>query len=290
MAITSISSTKQNNTYIINKSKLVDSVGNLTALDVDTVETDVQSTANVGYVTETYDKVRSKSYVHAICDLSIYNFADLVQTTNFVFDDVIVPINARILCINDSSGYNNGIWTVQDINGTFSLTRPTDYNIAGDVMGSDVFVAFGTEYAKSLWISSTDETISSAVIGTFPISVNFLIDTSHVYVQASEISEAQYYHTVQLAPSLGSTTGLGINSSAKIKSITISTSNINSISDLSIVGDKTYVASSDIDCSISTDFVYAINSTTACGSLSLNLANPELFTDGTLTIKLEYTL
>ena len=107
MAITSISSTRKNGTYIIDKNNLEDAVGNLATLNIKTDGTDDNSSANVGFVQDTYDNIRSKVAVSAVCDLSIYQFNSLTSNTPFIFDDIELPINSRILLSADGGKFND---------------------------------------------------------------------------------------------------------------------------------------------------------------------------------------
>ena len=291
MAITSIYGTNTNNSYTIRKTRLIDEVGNLTSLEVDTIETDSLSSANVEYVSETYDKVRSKTFVSAVCDLSVFNFNDLIYETPFVFDGVELPINSRILCINDPTLVNNGIWQIQDNNGIFSLFRPSDYNVAGDVTGSDIFVAYGNTYANTLWVSTTDKILASTVIGNFPIYIKFVISTEQDYVKTTDITETAYSHVTTIIPPIVDITTIPINSKAKVKAITVTPNNVDTITTMSLETlDSTLIESSLIDTSINTDFVYNINNLNEIGAVLLNVQNSVLFTSGSITIKIDYTL
>lgn len=291
MAITSISSTRKNGTYIIDKNNLEDAVGNLATLDIKTDGTDDNSSANVGFVQDTYDNIRSKVAVSAVCDLSIYQFNSLTSNTPFIFDDIELPINSRILCINDSTYINNGIWEIIDTNGVFSLIRPDDYQTAEHVQGADIFCAYGTKYQRTLWVSTTDETLTSTVIGNFNIYVSFLVSSDQAYVKSADIVEAQYTHKEVLYPEDSTRYILQIPSTAKIKRIVITPKDTLSICDYKLTSDilGDLISADLIDLSLNSDLIYDIN-TDACGSITFSAITSEIFTYGTVTIAIDYTL
>lgn len=94
--------------------------------------------------------------------------ATLTATTNgaLSIDGVAVALNDRVLVKNQSSALQNGIYDVTATGGasaTYTLTRSTDFDSAGEIDGGDfLFVTAGNTLASTGWVQTT----SGVVVGT----------------------------------------------------------------------------------------------------------------------------
>jgi hypothetical protein len=96
----------------------------------------------------------------------------LTATGALTIDGTAVAVNDRILVKNQSTTYQNGIYTVT-VAGTTGvsavLTRATDFdngNIAGEVVAGDfVFVAVGTTNQSSGWVQTATGTATTPANG-----------------------------------------------------------------------------------------------------------------------------
>jgi hypothetical protein len=88
----------------------------------------------------------------------------------FALDGVNPSVNQRVLIKDQSSAFQNGLYTVTNVGSGASnwvLTRATDYNMPNEINPGDlVFVETGTVNAGSSWY----ETATVTVIGTDAIS------------------------------------------------------------------------------------------------------------------------
>ena len=88
----------------------------------------------------------------------------------FTTDGTSPSINARILVNNQSTQFQNGIYSLTTVGSgstNWVLTRTTDYNMTTEIVpGSCLFVLNGTLLTNTLWV----ETNTVTTIGTDPIS------------------------------------------------------------------------------------------------------------------------
>lgn len=128
------------------------------------------------------DAVR-KSYVDALAQgLSFKEPARAATTGNLVatrtanvltadangalsaIDGVPLVVSDRVLVKNQSTGADNGVYTVTDVGsgGTpYILTRATDFDVSGEVKpGSYLLVTEGTANGDTSWVLSTDAPIT----------------------------------------------------------------------------------------------------------------------------------
>jgi len=86
-----------------------------------------------------------------------------------VLDGVTVSVSDRVLVKNQTSGAQNGIYTVTDtgsVSTNWVLTRATDFNTSAEIQGGDfVFVTGGTSYDNTGWVqTSTGVTVGTTAI------------------------------------------------------------------------------------------------------------------------------
>ena len=86
-----------------------------------------------------------------------------------VLDGVTLLVSDRVLVKNQTSGAQNGIYTVTDTGSGSSnwvLTRATDFNTSAEIQGGDfVFVTGGTSYDNTGWVqTSTGVTVGTTAI------------------------------------------------------------------------------------------------------------------------------
>ncbi len=72
-------------------------------------------------------------------------------------DGITIATGDRILLKNQTSGAENGIYT---INASGAPTRATDSDTGSELVGAVVFVSVGTVNAKSIWTCTTPATIT----------------------------------------------------------------------------------------------------------------------------------
>jgi hypothetical protein len=86
-----------------------------------------------------------------------------------VIDGVTLSVSDRVLVKNQTTGAQNGIYTVTDtgsVSTNWVLTRATDFNSSAEIQGGDfVFVTGGTVYDNTGWV----QTATSVTVGTTPI-------------------------------------------------------------------------------------------------------------------------
>lgn len=78
-------------------------------------------------------------------------------------DGVTLATGDRILIKNQSTGGENGIYTV---NASGAPTRATDCDAAAEFIGATVFVSEGTTNADTVWICTTNATITVGTTAT----------------------------------------------------------------------------------------------------------------------------
>ena len=86
-----------------------------------------------------------------------------------VLDGVTLSVSDRVLVKNQTSGAQNGIYTVTDtgsVSTDWVLTRATDFNTSAEIQGGDfVFVTSGTSYDNTGWV----QTATGVTVGTTAI-------------------------------------------------------------------------------------------------------------------------
>lgn len=150
----------------------------ITNLATPTVATDA---ATKGYV----DSVAEGLHIHA--SVVAASTANLVATysngtsgvgatlTNndtqaaLVLDGVTLSVSDRVLIKNQTSGLENGIYTVTDtgsVSTNWVLTRATDFDTSAEIQGGDfTFCTGGTQYDNTGWV----QTATSVTVGTTAI-------------------------------------------------------------------------------------------------------------------------
>ena len=86
-----------------------------------------------------------------------------------VLDGVTLSVSDRVLVKNQTTGAQNGIYTVTDTGSgstNWVLTRATDFNTSAEIQGGDfVFVTGGSLYDNTGWVqTSTSVTVGSTAI------------------------------------------------------------------------------------------------------------------------------
>lgn len=88
----------------------------------------------------------------------------------FSIDGVNPPLNSRILVKNQSSGFQNGIYTVTTVGDgstAWVLTRASDYNQVTEIKAGDfIVIDNGTANTRTGWV----QTATVATIGTDPLT------------------------------------------------------------------------------------------------------------------------
>jgi hypothetical protein len=130
----------------------------------------------------------------------------------FALDGISLALNDRVLIKNQSTTFQNGIYTVTTV-GTVStnwvLTRATDYDQAAEITaGSLVVVNTGTVNANSSWI----QTATVATIGTSPVLFSqFTANPTSFLLKANNLSD--------LANTTTAISNLGLNAGTATLSV-----------------------------------------------------------------------
>lgn len=86
-----------------------------------------------------------------------------------VLDGVTLSVSDRVLVKNQTSGLQNGIYTVTNtgsVSSNWVLTRATDFDTSAEIQGGDfTFVTGGTTYDNTGWV----QTATSVTVGTTAI-------------------------------------------------------------------------------------------------------------------------
>lgn len=129
--------------------------------------------------------------------------------TAFVIDGYTGVINDRILIKNQSSTFQNGIYTITDIGSGASnwiLTRATDYDTPAQIKpGNLVAVSLGTVNSGSSWL----ETATVTTIGTDPILFSLFFSPAQFLQKANNLSDVASVTTSLINLGLGTPTGTG---------------------------------------------------------------------------------
>jgi hypothetical protein len=120
--------------------------------------------------------------------------------TAFTVDGVTPTVNARILVKNQSSSFQNGIYTLTTV-GTSSipwvLTRSTDYNKPGQINNGDlIYIQSGTANGAITFVQT--QTITS--IGVSPI---LFVTNIPVTTQLRNEFEIKPYDSINILQSIG---------------------------------------------------------------------------------------
>lgn len=105
---------------------------------------------------------------------------------SLVIDGVIVPLNDRVLIIGQTSGFQNGIYTVTNQGSgsvAWVLTRSTDYDTSSEIQPGDIVpVLDGDTYGGSSWLQlSTVTTIGMS-------DITFVRFSSQIFAQGPNLT------------------------------------------------------------------------------------------------------
>jgi hypothetical protein len=109
-----------------------------------------QDAATKNYVDNAVAGMTWKAAVNvlAVADVPLTGGATLT------IDGHAVSNGYRVLLIGQTTGTENGIYTVAGIGSTYALTRATDADTYQELIGAAVFVEEGTTYANTGWLQS----------------------------------------------------------------------------------------------------------------------------------------
>lgn len=110
----------------------------------------VGDAANKGYVD---NLVAGLSWKDAV---RVATTANITQSGTIPVDGVTVSVGNRVLCKNQTTGSQNGIW----IAAAGAWTRATDADAAAEIDGMAVFVEEGTTQADTAWVCTTNTPIT----------------------------------------------------------------------------------------------------------------------------------
>lgn len=110
----------------------------------------------------------TKNYVdNAVTGLSWKEAAHLIATTNVALtgsaSTLVIDGHAaldaadngyRLLLTGQNTASENGIYVYNETGSTYTLTRATDADAYGELIGASVFVLEGTTYAKTGWVQA----------------------------------------------------------------------------------------------------------------------------------------
>ena len=129
-------------------------VGSKRITSVATPESDTDA-ANKGYVDNAIAGLSWKEAVHLLASTNVA----LTGSTNTLNIDTHGALDStdsgyRILLLGQTTTANNGIYVYTDNGTSYTLTRATDADAFGELVGASVFVQEGTIYAKTGWLQS----------------------------------------------------------------------------------------------------------------------------------------
>jgi hypothetical protein len=154
---------------------------------VDELEADIAGVVDESYVQGEIDKLSFKPPVRAA------STTNMTLSGTQTVDGVALLVNDRILVKNQSTASQNGIYVVQ----SSAWTRAADMNADAEIRaGVAVIVTEGTSQAETLWVLTTD--------GTITIGSTALAFANIVNVQAASETVAG---VVELATAAETTTG-----------------------------------------------------------------------------------
>jgi hypothetical protein len=108
----------------------------------------------------------------------------------FALDSVNPPVNSRVLIWEQSSTFQNGIYTVTNVGSGITnwiLTRATDYDQPAEIQPGDlVIINNGTTYAGTSFV----ETATVTAVGTDPVLFSqFTFSATQVLLKANNLSD-----------------------------------------------------------------------------------------------------
>lgn len=111
--------------------------------------------ANKGYVDNAVAGLSWKESVHLLANSNVA----LSGSTNTLVIDSHAALDSaddgyRLLLIGQTTSSDNGIYVYNDNGSTYTLTRATDADAFGELIGASVFVQEGAVYAKTGWLQS----------------------------------------------------------------------------------------------------------------------------------------
>ena len=141
-----------------------------------------------------------KSAVNVLADANV----PLTGSTPLSIDSHTVSDGYRVLLSGQSTDSQNGIYDVAIAAGSYTLTRSSDADVFGELVGSAVFVMEGTQYGSSSWVQSnhylTDFTSQDWVqfsgAGTVTAGTGIIVDGLEVSVDTDVIATVQYVDDV----------------------------------------------------------------------------------------------
>jgi len=105
----------------------------------------------------------TKSYVDAkVNGLTWKQAANVLATTNvpltgstpLVVDSHTLSNGYRVVLTNQTTGTQNGIYSLAITSGSYTLSRATDGDAYAELVGASIFIEEGTAYGKTSWVQS----------------------------------------------------------------------------------------------------------------------------------------
>lgn len=150
-------------------------LGRIDQISLATASLDInsQKIVNLGNGTATSDAINKGQLDGAVAGLSWKQAARAATTANgtlasafangSVIDGVTLATGDRILLKNQTSGGENGIYTV---NASGAPTRSTDCDSAAEILAAAVFITEGTTLQDTAWVDSTNAPITLGTTAT----------------------------------------------------------------------------------------------------------------------------
>jgi hypothetical protein len=173
---------------------------------------------NKSYVDNAVQNIHAPAVVATTGNLVGYTYsngssgvgATLTAGSNGAFsaDGVSPALNSRILVAQQSTTFQNGMYTLTQVGNAGApaiLTRATDYDQPADIQAGDTFTILqGTLYGGTEWI----ETATVTTIGTDPITFTQLVNNAYL-VKANNLSD--------VASASTSATNLGLGTASNVQ-------------------------------------------------------------------------
>ena len=94
----------------------------------------------------------------------------LTGSTPLVVDSHTLSDGYRVVLTNQTTGTQNGIYTLAITSGSYTLSRTADGDAYGELVGASIFIEEGTAYGKTSWVQANHYLTSFADQNWYQIS------------------------------------------------------------------------------------------------------------------------
>ena len=136
-----------------------------------TVTLDADPVSDLQAVTKQYvdAKINGLTWKQAANVLATVN-VPLTGSTPLVVDSHTLSDGYRVVLTNQTTGTQNGIYTLAITSGSYTLSRTADGDAYGELVGASIFIEEGTAYGKTSWVQANHYLTSFADQNWYQIS------------------------------------------------------------------------------------------------------------------------